>query len=216
MDVATTAPRTTTTTPGKTQVNSDYDTFLKMMTTQIKNQDPLSPMDSAQFALQLATFSSVEQQTKTNDLLTSQLAAMNQSNMAQMSGWVGKEVRVEAPAYFDGTTPITLSPNPAIDADRAVLVVTDASGDEVARQDMTVGSADYQWTGLDADGNPMAEGVYSFSLESYKGDTLLGSTGVEYYGAVAEIRSGGSGVTVMLPGGVEVPTSYVTALREPV
>ena len=52
-------------------ISSDYQMFLKLLTTQMTNQDPSSPMDSADYAVQLATFSQVEQQVKTNDLLTS-------------------------------------------------------------------------------------------------------------------------------------------------
>lgn len=46
--------------------SSDFETFLKMLTTQIKNQDPLNPMEGTEFAVQLATFSGVEQQVMTN------------------------------------------------------------------------------------------------------------------------------------------------------
>ena len=217
MDVATIP----TTTPPQTPVPtakpkpSDYDTFLKMMTTQIKNQDPLNPMSADNFAVQLATFSGVEQQTKTNDLLTQQLAQNSMNSMAQMVGWVGKEARIAAPAHFDGSTPVTLSPNPAVDADRAVLVVKDSTGKIVSTTEIPVSSADYQWQGLDTAGAPLTAGIYDLSLESYQGDTLLGSTAVEYFGRINEIRSSQSGVTALFDGGVEVSTALVTALRQP-
>lgn len=193
----------------------DYETFLRMMTVQIRNQDPLSPMNADEFAVQLATFSGVEQQTKTNDLLEQQINLSTQSAMAQMAGWVGKEARVAAPTHFDGMTPVMLSPNPALRADRAVLVVKDASGMEVSRTDLPVTSADYEWLGLDNDGNPLPEGIYDLSLESYDGNDLMGSTPVEYYARIDEIRSSPGGITALLPGGVEVSTAIVTALREP-
>jgi flagellar basal-body rod modification protein FlgD len=204
----------TTTTATKPKV-SDYDTFLKMMTAQIKNQDPLNPMSADDFAVQLATFSGVEQQTKTNDLLSQQLAQNSLNSMAQMVGWVGKEARIAAPAHFDGTTPVTLSPNPAADADKVVLVVRNAAGDEVSRTEIPVSSADYEWQGLDDAGDPLPEGVYDLSLESYEDDELLGTTAVEYFGRINEIRSSTGGVTALFDGGVEVPTALVTALREP-
>ncbi len=193
----------------------DYETFLRMMTVQIKNQDPLSPMSADDFAAQLATFSAVEQQTKTNDLLSQQLAQTAQNSMVQMAGWVGKEARIAAPVHFDGTHPVSLSPNPALNADRAVLVVKDAGGNEVSRIDIPVASADYEWLGLDSNGEPLPEGVYELSLESYDGEELLGSTGVEYFGLIEEIRSSSSGVTALFPGGIEVSTALVSALRAP-
>jgi flagellar basal-body rod modification protein FlgD len=193
----------------------DYETFLRMMTVQIKNQDPLSPMSADDFAAQLATFSAVEQQTKTNDLLSQQLAQTAQNSMVQMAGWVGKEARIAAPVHFDGASPVSLSPNPAINADRAVLVVKGLGGNEVSRIDIPVTSADYEWLGLDSNGEALPEGVYELSLESYEGEELLGSTGVEYFGLIQEIRSSAGGVTALFPGGVEVSTALVSALRAP-
>ena len=111
----------------KELVSSDFDTFLKMMTTQVQNQDPLDPVDSADYAVQLATFSSVEQQVKTNDLLVSLAAQMGGVGLTQAAQWVGMEARVAAPAVFDGS-PITLAPNPVANADQTRLIVKDASG----------------------------------------------------------------------------------------
>ena len=202
----------TTTTKPKA---SDYETFLRMMTVQIKNQDPMSPMSSDDFAVQLATFSGVEQQAKTNDLLEQQIAMNAQNSMVEMAGWVGKEARIAAPAHFDGVTPVILSPNPALGADKAVLVVKNEDGAEVARIEIPVTSADYEWQGLDSDGDPLPEGIYHLSLESLKEDEVLGTTEVEYFGTIEEIRSSPSGVTALFPGGVEVSTALVTALRAP-
>lgn len=196
--------------------DTNYDTFLKMMTAQIKYQDPLNPMSADQLAVQLATFSGVEQQTKTNDLLSRMITQNSVGAMSQMVGWVGKEARLAAPAYFDGSTPVTISPNPGADADKAVLVVKNASGTEVSRTQLPLGSADYNWQGLDSTGAALPKGVYTLSMESYSGATLLGSSAVEYYGKISEIRSTANGVSAMLPGGVEALTSIITAIREPV
>ena len=211
----TSATMTPSTAPAPKPKASDYETFLRMMTVQIKNQDPLSPMSSDDFAVQLATFSGVEQQAKTNDLLAQQIAQTAQSSLAQMVGWVGKEARIAAPVHFDGSTAVTLSPNPALAADKAVLVVKNAVGVEVSRIDLPVTSADYEWLGLDADGNPLPEGVYDLSLESYLNDDVLGETAVEYFGRISEIRSSASGVTALFAGGIEVSTALITALRDP-
>lgn len=205
------SPTTGTTTP----IVSDYQTFLVMMTTQIQNQDPLEPMESSEFAVQLATFAGVEQQTLTNDLLASLSMQMSATGMASMAAWVGNEARFAAPAYFDGSSPITLSPNPAQTADKAVLVVTDQDGNEVARDEIPVTSANYEWLGLDENGQPLPEGIYSFTLESWSGEELLGETEVEHYAEVEEIRSGPSGTTILVEGDIEVPTLFVTGLRPP-
>ena len=194
--------------------DKNYDTFLKMMTTQIKNQDPLNPMSADQLAVQLATFSGVEQQTKTNDLLTQLLGQSALTGMGQMVGWVGKEARIAAPTYFDGSTPVILSPNPAEIATKAVLVATDQNGTEVSRIELPFGTSDYAWQGRDAQGNALAKGVYNLTLESWQNGKVIDKSAVEYYGRITEIRSTADGVSALLPGGVEALVAAITAIRE--
>ena len=157
----------------------------------------------------------MEQQTKTNDLLSQLLGQNALGSMGQMVGWVGKDARLAAPAYFDGTNAVTISPNPAASADKAVLVVKNQAGTEVSRTQLPLGSADYQWQGLDSSGNPLPKGVYSLSLESHQGDKLLGTSDVEYYVRMSEIRSTANGVSALLPGGVEALVTLITAIRDP-
>jgi len=64
-------------------ISSDFETFLIMLTTQMENQDPLNPIESSDYAVQLATFSSVEQQVLTNDLLGTLSEQMGPMGMAQ-------------------------------------------------------------------------------------------------------------------------------------
>jgi flagellar basal-body rod modification protein FlgD len=198
----------------KQKNDKNYDTFLKMMTTQIKNQDPLNPMSADQLAVQLATFSGVEQQTKTNDLLAQLLGQSALAGMGQMVGWVGKEARLAAPTYFDGSTPVTLSPNPAQAATKAVLVVTDQNDAEVSRTELPLGTSDYAWQGRDAQGNILPKGIYKLSLESWQGDKVLDTSQIEHYAKISEIRSTSEGVSALLPGGVEALIADITAIRE--
>ncbi len=210
---ATTTPATTTT--SKAAIDSDFDTFLKMMTVQMKNQDPLNPVDSADYAMQLATFSGVEQQIKTNTLLEGLNSQFSVLGMAQLAAWVGQEARSSAPVAYSGA-PVTISYNAATTADRAVLVVKDSDGAVVAREDVPVGNGAYQWLGGDAAGNALPSGFYSLSLENYKGDQQLGNASpVESYARIVEARSGANGATLVLAGGIEVPATEITALRVP-
>lgn len=203
-----------TTASQKAVISSDFDTFLKMLTTQMKYQDPLNPIESSDYAVQLATFSGVEQQTQTNELLKDLGAQFSLLGMSELAGWVGQEARVAGPVSFSGT-PVELAPNPASLADRAVLVVRDAQGKLVSREDLPASTAPYSWLGGDAAGDPLPDGRYSLSLESWKGDQLLGETPVEHYATIVEARGGAGGTTVVLAGGVEVKASAITALRNP-
>lgn len=197
-----------------TRISSDYETFLKMLTTQMQNQDPLNPIDSADYAVQLATFSGVEQAVRTNQLLEAMQSQFDVLGMAQLAGWVGQEARSTAPVYLDGA-PVTLSLNPSASADRAVLVVRDTQGTIMSREDVPTASGQYQWLGADFRGDPLQRGTYSLSLESYFKDDLITTGPVESYAQILEARGGIGGTKLLLRGGIEVAASAVTALRVP-
>ena len=201
-------------TSAKPLISSDFDTFLKMLTAQMQNQDPLNPIDSTDYATQLATFSGVEQQARTNELLASLGGQMALLGMSQLAGWVGQEARANAPVWMDGD-PVTMQLTPAIGADRAVLVVRDASGALVNREEVPNEAGLYDWLGGDASGDPLPDAAYSLSLESYSGDILLGESPVESYARIVEARNGPAGAMLVLEGGIEVLSTNITALRVP-
>lgn len=196
----------------RSALSSDFETFLLMLTTQMQNQDPLNPMTSSEFAVQLATFSGVEQQVKTNDLLESVLADLTSSGMAQMASWIGKEVRTDGPASFDGS-PITLFPQHEASADRATLVVRNDAGGVVARSDLG-SDREITWAGVDDNGVPLASGLYSFEVESSSGGETPSVAAVEHYAVVTEVRSGPDGPRLVLTGGVETDANAVLSVRE--
>ncbi|UWQ49788.1 flagellar hook assembly protein FlgD [Leisingera caerulea] len=196
-------------------LTSDFETFVKMLTAQATNQDPLEPLDSTEYAAQLAQFSMVEQQTKSNTLLEGLQSQLGLANMAALSGWVGMEARGVAPGYFDGSGEITIAPNPAAAADSVTLVVQDTKGAEVQRVTLPVSADPYQWTGLDDDGNPLETGEYKFVIESRKGDELLLQEYAEIYFKVNETRMQGGDVGLITEGGSVVLASAVSALRDP-
>lgn len=195
-------------------ITSDFQTFLRLLTAQIQNQDPLNPTPSDEFAVQLATFSSVEQQVKTNELIAALGQQFGAAGMAQFAGWVGMEARAAVPAAFSGA-PVWLSPRPAAGADAAELVVRDASGREVDRVAVPASGEPIRWTGATASGGQHMPGLYSFELVSFGGGVPLASTPVGVYSRVVEVRSEGGEAVLVLEGGVRVPAREVTALREP-
>ncbi|MBP1805056.1 flagellar hook capping FlgD N-terminal domain-containing protein [Rubellimicrobium aerolatum] len=217
MDISTVTASTTTaasaaspTSPGV--ISSDFNTFLKMLTAQMQNQDPLNPTDSSDYATQLATFSGVEQQVKTNDLLNSLSAQLALSGLGVMAGWVGQEARAAMPARFDGS-PVTIVPSVDSAADEAQLVVRDPSGREVARGAIPVSSEPVEWAGVGEDGSPLASGLYSFEVVSLKDGQVLGSKVAEVYGTVTEVRTENGATVLVMEGGATVASSAVTGLR---
>lgn len=200
--------------PARSALASDFDTFLRMLTTQMQNQDPLNPLESTDFAVQLATFSGVEQQVRTNTLLSSLATRFDLVGMAQMSGLVGQEALVTAPVHFDGS-PVTIRPEVARNADSAVLTVRDAAGNLVSRETIPLGDAPYRWLGGDASGNPLPQGLYTLAIESQRDGQVTGTSPAPAYARITEVRRDGDGLILQLQGGVQVPADQVRGFRAP-
>jgi flagellar basal-body rod modification protein FlgD len=202
------------TTPAATsEISSDFETFLRMLTVQMQNQDPLNPVDSSDYAVQLATFSGVEQQVLTNDLLRGLAAQNGTAGLAQMASWVGMEARAVGPAYFDGA-PITVAPEPASFATSAQLLVRDANGTEVQRLDIGTQAENVTWAGVGANGTPLPNGIYSFETISFDGSSALQQDEAATYSRVTEVQSNNGVSMLTLAGGQNIEASTVTALRE--
>lgn len=193
-------------------ISSDFETFLVMLTAQMENQDPLNPLDSQDFATQLATFSGVEQQVKTNDLLSALSSQFLTSGLGDMASWVGMDARMATPAYFDGS-PVEIVANPPSFSESTELVVLDANGDEVQRLDIPVSDEPFEWAGVSSDGEPFEEGSYSFQVVAYSNDEIIDVHVPDIFAEVKEVRIIDLQTVVVLGGGDIYPSSLVTGLR---
>lgn len=210
------------TSSGDTKVNatdasalsSDFETFLRMLTVQMENQDPLNPIESSDFAVQLATFSGVEQQVQTNDLLANLAAEMSLMGMSQLAGWVGMEGRAAAPVYFGGA-PVSLAPKMPTGIDQATIVVRNEQGVEVSRSAIPVSDEPVLWGGTDNGGAPLPNGVYSFQLEARAAGELVSLAPVQTYGLITEARIEEGQTMLVFESGAVVPAATVGAVRSP-
>lgn len=200
-------------TTGTGALTSDFQTFLVMLTTQLQNQNPLNPMESSEFAVQLATFSGVEQQLRTNEILSDLSGSLGASGVGAYAGWIGKQARSEAPAWFEGQ-PLTLYPPADSAAERMQLVVTDPAGVELQRVEIGTDGAPVTWAGTGPGGIPLADGLYQFSAVSVSGGVTGAAQPVEAYGRVTEAQAGSDGPLLILEHGQAVAADKVTALRD--
>ncbi|MBC7133495.1 MAG: flagellar hook assembly protein FlgD [Roseovarius sp.] len=211
---ATTAPTATSATPKGTAsaLSSDFETFLKMLTTQMRNQDPLDPIESADFAVQLATFSSVEQQVQTNELLTGLAAQMATFGMGQIAGWIGLQAEVATPVRLAGE-PVALSATVARGADAAELVVTNAQGVIVQRVPIAPQSGPLLWEGRDSAGLPLPEGTYKVTAHSLAKGEIIARHEARLHARIDEARLEGGAVRLVLENGQSVGAEEVLGLR---
>lgn len=192
-------------------LDSDFQTFLTMLTAQMQNQDPLNPVDSTEFASQLAAFSTVEQQVLTNDLLTGLGRQLGVMGMGQLQGWIGMTAQAEMPVAYDGT-PVALSVPPTAGADHAQLIVRDAAGGIIDQREMPVDGGPLLWPGSDVD---LPQGVYEITVDSFKGQELLGSQPVQSRARIAEARLTEGRTILVMEGGQEIPAADIVGLSDP-
>ena len=161
---------------------SNFTTFLQLLTTQLKNQNPLDPLDTNQFTQQLVQFAQVEQQMKSNDQLTSLVALQQATQSSAALNFVGSKVVVDgktAQLTQGQATWGFSSPRPAA----ATLNVTDAQGQTVYSSSYTIqsGPQNFVWDGRDTNGRLWPDGKYSLSVtaKDANGQGVAISTEVE-------------------------------------
>ena len=197
----------------KPAVSSDFETFLKMLTTQARYQDPLQPIDSSEYSAQLAQFSMVEQQVKSNDLLTALTAQLSGNGIGQVASWIGMEAKTNTSAHFAGT-PISVAVAPTASSDASDLVVYDSANKEVQRSAISTASGPVIWAGVAGDGTPFPDGTYRFMVESKLDGDVIDISPAQTYSRIIEVRQAPEGPLLILKGGAEISAHLIEALRE--
>lgn len=212
MEINLSGPQQTTTTSTRSLTsNSDFETFLRMLTTQVQNQDPLSPLETSEFANQLAAFTMVEQQTLTNQTLNRLLSALEKKDIGSYAQMVGRTAVHLAPFYFSGQT-VSLEISGLDAAETAKLVVLDSDGKVVAEQAISPDAEQVTWTGRGSDGSFVAPGTYTAQLRSVTDDRVLPAR-AGLSSTVEEVRFDQSEIALLMSDGSLVPESAIMRLR---
>ncbi len=177
----TTAAVTSATNANRGNLAGDLNTFLRLLTTQLQNQDPTQPMDANQLTNQLVQFSTVEQQMNTNSTLQQLLALQQAGQLGQAAALVGQRVEVAADRLplQSGRAEVNL---PAAGTARSARVeIRDAAGTLIRTQDVTLGAdaTAWRWDGTDQRGNQRPDGAYRIAVsgrDSNGGTVALGFT----------------------------------------
>ncbi|WP_426956253.1 flagellar hook assembly protein FlgD [Muricoccus radiodurans] len=185
----------------QTALVGNFDTFLTMLTTQLKNQSPTDPLDTNQMTSQLVQFASVEQQIAMNKNLETMVSLQQASQLAASAPMIGRQVEVEGDSLplQNGAAAVRL---PAAGAARtARVVVTDSSGNTIREAQVNLGTdrTTWRWDGRDANGRQMADGAYRVAVTGADASgnaattafTVLGTvTGAERSGTSLQLRMG--------------------------
>lgn len=194
-------------------LTADFETFLKLLTTQMENQDPQEPIDSTQFVSQLASFSAVEQQIATNTKLDDLIGTMTANAAGEMASWVGSEVKSKAATEFSGA-PIDIFYELPADSAQGQISIKSEDGATVAQLTVEPGSVKTTWDGKGSDGLTAANGTYSFEATGFdRTAKSLGSGPAETFSRVSEVRLDEGDLTLVFADGTTLPSKDVVAVR---
>ncbi len=172
------------------------DRFLTLLVTQLKNQDPLNPMDNAQMTSQLAQMSTVSGIEKLNTTLNSLVTSLGDSQAIQAFSMIGKNVLVEGStlALVEGASfgAVNLPSN----VDNVKITIMDKDGKVVQTQELdrqSAGNMLFSWDGKNAEGEQLADGTYSFKVEAIAGNSTVKATALQVGMVSALVRSSNGG-----------------------
>jgi flagellar basal-body rod modification protein FlgD len=201
---------------GRARLAQNFDTFLSLLTTQLKNQDPLSPLDSNQFTQQIVQMTGVEQQLATNDLLK-QLVTNTGTGVATAVGLIGKQVRATANNAMlkDGKAAWTY--NLDRDASDVKLEISDSKGNvlrSIAPTDNKAGDHVFNWDGKSASGTTLPAGEYTLKVTAKDSSGNAVTSKIFADGVVTGVEQA-NGSTLLTVNGAHVPWDQLVTIRQP-
>ena len=200
-------------TGARSGIADNFDTFLQLLTTQLKNQNPLDPLDTNAFTQQLVQFSSVEQQLKTNEFLSALVQSNANSVNTNAVSYIGKTVSAAG-------TRSELIGGKAVwnfkldDAAMTTVTIKNAKGDVVYTQqgELQAGSGMFEWDGKMSNGMPAPNGTYTIQMTGLNAEGKNVPITTEFTGTVTGIDFTGT-EPILLIGQTRVNISNVTSIR---
>jgi flagellar basal-body rod modification protein FlgD len=161
----------------------DKNTFTTLLLAQLKNQDPLNPMDSSQFSTQLAQFSSLEQLYNINDNLTAMNESQSGVTKSQALDLIGKEIEATGNKLSLGEEGTATGGLTIGSAANCAAVISNANGTVIKTIDLgslEAGDHTFEWDGTNQAGTAMAQGSYTFKIvaETASGQSVSATTNI--------------------------------------
>jgi flagellar basal-body rod modification protein FlgD len=193
-------------------LGSNFTDFLNLLTTQLQNQDPTSPMDTNQFTQELVEFTGVQQSVATNSNLSQLISLTQGSEVLQSTQVVGKVVTASSPqmALQGGTGTLTFT---APQAEPVTVAIVNAAGQTVTTGTLSAqaGPNAWVWNGQDSNGNTVADGAYGVALETGS-DGAAVPLPFSVIGTATGLTNSASGMVLDM-GAVQVPLANVQSLN---
>lgn len=189
--------------PTQEVADMDQEVFLKLLLTELQNQDPMNPLEGRDFIAQLATLAQVEQMRKTNESLEILLQYQSSINNAQAVSLLGKKVRAAGDEFTYSGANVELSFYLEQNAASTDVKIYDSQGKIVRTMSLGAqneGLVNFKWDGLDNDGNKIPNGNYKFEVaaKDEDGNSVFAQTLME--GVVSGLSFDADGLHLIVNG----------------
>lgn len=201
----------------RSTIADNFDTFLNILTTQLKNQNPLEPLDTNEFTAQLVQFTSVEQQLKTNEFLETLMLSSQNSAKTDAVSYIGKEVTSSGrTGELTDSKAVFWAYSADANAANATVTIKDSSGQTVYTQTgpISAGPGTFRWDGKGSDGNVKPNGVYTIDIAGKDANGKDVKISTASIGLVTAVDFTGD-IPVLTVGSRRVTITDVTDVRIP-
>lgn len=197
---------------GQQNLATSYQTFLTLLTTQLKNQDPTSPLDPNQFTQELVSMTGVQQQLLTNQLLQQMVNQSPSAGVTGAVGLIGKTISAQSSVATLSGGQASWSYNLPANAAQGTATITSSSGQVVWSGDLpNLAAGDHQasWNGQTSSGAQLPDGgSYTLNVAAKDASGAAMTSAISIKGAATSIQQGASGTTVTV-GATSVPLSSI-------
>jgi len=194
-------------------LSSNYNMFLTLLTTQLKNQDPTDPMKSSEFTTQLVQYSSVEQQIQANKNLETLISTVGNQNATFAVNLLGKQVSATGTGAALSNGSANWGYNLASDASTVNVSIVNSTGTTVYSTTTagTAGNNSFTWDGKDSSGATQPDGTYYINLTAADatGAAVTSSTSITGKVSAVDFSNGAPKVTV---NGAQIDYGNITAV----
>lgn len=213
LNVASTANQASKAAKSSKAIADNFDQFLTLLTTQLKNQSPLDPLDSNQFTQQLVQFAGVEQQINTNKTLEQLVASNRNSTLTNALGFVGARVTANGTGarLQDGRAAWQFS---APRSGNATINIVDSRGATVYSEERTLSAGDqtFSWDGRSNNGQRATDGQYTIQISAKDATNQTMTVRTEMSGIVDSVDVTGD-TAILKIGDISIPMSDVRTIR---
>lgn len=198
--------------------SNDYQSFLRLLVAQMEHQDPMDPTDPTQFMSQLAQFSTVEQQIKTNSNLENMMSHLDMSVDRLDLAYLGRDVEaISNTIGLKEDNPVRFSYTLGDNVEQSDIHVIDQYGEVVHSMpgELTAGEHEVVWDGKDTSGQPLTDGVYSIQIVAKDADDNAVESNVSIVDKVKEVAKIDGQTWLILESGNRIPPEMVTKVSDP-